>query len=370
MIYKLLFVCLTSWMMCTNLCAKDDPLGWRTSGSQIVNPEGEAVILRSVSWFGFETQNHVVHGLWSRNMQQMLDEIKAVGFNSIRLPYSNDILKPGAMPDSINTWENKDLAGKTALEVFDIFIAEASKRGLYIILDRHRPTSAQQSELWYTSEVPEIKWIEDWVFLADRYKSNPCVIAADLHNEPHGSAEWGTGEASKDWKAAAERAGNAILMANPRMLIIVEGIQYDKNHQAYWWGGSLDQVKKQPIKLSISNKVIYSPHDYGAGVWLQPWFNVPDFPNNMEQIWHAQWGYIAKENIAPLWIGEFGGRKVDFKSKEGLWQNKLVQYIHQNGISFSYWSWNPNSGDTGGILQDDWKSLNQDKVDMLKLILE
>jgi endoglucanase len=30
-------------------------------------------------------------------------------------------------------------------------------------------------------------------------------------------------------------------------------------------------------------------------------------------------------------------------------------------MSFTYWSWNPNSGDTGGIALDDWYSINQTK---------
>ena len=34
----------------------------------------------------------------------------------------------------------------------------------------------------------------------------------------------------------------------------------------------------------------------------------------------------------------------------------------QQGISWTYWSWNPNSGDTGGILADDWSTVNQNKV--------
>lgn len=349
---------------------KNETPGWHTSGSKIVNPEGNTVILKSVSWFGFETQNLVPHGLWSRNMGQMLDEMKSIGFNSIRVPFSNDILKPGNMPNSINFHENPELEGKTALEVFDIFIQEASKRGMYLILDRHRPTSAQQSELWYTGEVSEEKWIQDWVFLAERYKDNPYVIAVDLHNEPHGQAQWGNGDPSTDWKAAAEKAGNAVLNANPNLLIIVEGIQFGKNGDSYWWGGAVDKVRELPVNLDISNKVVYSPHDYGYGVWPQPWFDDPSFPNNMDQIWDDKWGYIVKENIAPVWIGEFGGREVGYETKEGIWQNKLVQYIHDNGMSFSYWSWNPNSGDTGGILFDDWRTVHQEKVEMLQPILD
>ena len=31
-------------------------------------------------------------------------------------------------------------------------------------------------------------------------------------------------------------------------------------------------------------------------------------------------------------------------------------------MSWTYWSWNPNSGDTGGILADDWQTVNTNKL--------
>ena len=31
-------------------------------------------------------------------------------------------------------------------------------------------------------------------------------------------------------------------------------------------------------------------------------------------------------------------------------------------MSWTFWSWNPNSGDTGGILADDWTTINQNKI--------
>ena len=37
-----------------------------------------------------------------------------------------------------------------------------------------------------------------------------------------------------------------------------------------------------------------------------------------------------------------------------------------NGISFTFWSWNPNSGDTGGILNDDWTTVNTRKQNILQ----
>jgi endoglucanase len=40
-----------------------------------------------------------------------------------------------------------------------------------------------------------------------------------------------------------------------------------------------------------------------------------------------------------------------------------------NGISFTFWSLNPNSGDTGGILNDDWTTVNTRKQNILNPFL-
>ena len=41
----------------------------------------------------------------------------------------------------------------------------------------------------------------------------------------------------------------------------------------------------------------------------------------------------------------------------------------QEGMSYAWWSWNPNSTDTGVILKDDWISVHQHKMDALQSIL-
>jgi endoglucanase len=50
---------------------------------------------------------------------------------------------------------------------------------------------------------------------------------------------------------------------------------------------------------------------------------------------------------------------------EGKWQTTLVSFIKQHGISYTYWSWNPDSGDTGGILNNDWQTVNTAKLNVL-----
>jgi endoglucanase len=335
---------------------------FHTCGARILGFDGQPAQISGVSWFGMETGTYAPHGLWTRNWRAMLDQIAALGFNTVRLPFSNDALVPRRMPQGINYDINPDLAGKTSLEVMDMLIQGAGERGLKVILDRHRPTSDAQSELWYTDTVSEERWIADWVMLATRYKGQPALLGMDLHNEPRGPATWGSEDPSTDWRLAAQRAGNAILAVNPYVLIFVQGVERSADDW-YWWGGNFLNARGAMVELDVPGRVIYSPHDYGPGVYAQPWFNAPDFPNNLPAIWDAHWGYLAKEQLAPVVLGEFGGRSVG-DDADGVWQRALMDYVQQNGFGWLSWAFNPDSGDTGGLLSDNWLSVVQAKADL------
>jgi aryl-phospho-beta-D-glucosidase BglC (GH1 family) len=171
-----------------------------------------------------------------------------------------------------------------------------------------------------TADVPESQWIQDWVTLAQRYAGNPTVIGADLHNEPHGPATWGD--------------------------------------------GNLEGAHDAPVRLSAPDKLVYSTHGYGPGVYHQKWFDAPAFPANLPGIWIAHWAFLAQADTAPVLVGEFGGRSVG-SDEEGVWQRSLVDFLKRSNLSHTYWVWNPDSGDTGGILADDWSTLDQSKLAML-----
>lgn len=335
-----------------------------TSGSKIIDSSGAEFGFSGVNWFGFETANYAPHGLWSRSYKEMLDQIKELGYNSIRLPFSNAMLKPGVVPTGIDFRKNPDLEDLTAVEVMDKIVLAAGERGLRIILDNHRSTPGggpESNGLWYTDEYPESQWIEDWKMLAARYKGNPTVAGVDLRNEPHGAC-WGCGDTTKDWRLAAERGGNAVLSINPELLIIVEGVAVHDG-ESYWWGGNLAGAKDFPVRLDVPDKLVYSPHDYPETVHPQSWFSSNDYPKNLSAVWDRTWGYLASEKIAPILIGEFGTKYQTENDK--LWLQTLAGYIKQKGLSWTVWSLNPNSGDTGGILLDDWVSVHSEKQEVL-----
>jgi endoglucanase len=344
-----------------------------TNRSTIVDATGQSVVLRGVNWFGIETEMHAPHGLWKRDYKEMLAQIKSLGYNLIRLPYSVQSLRASNVTGvDYSIGSNQELQGKSPLEVMDFIIQEAQRQGLLVLLDSHRLNDQRIPELWYGDGFTEGDWIDTWTMLATRYKNYSNVIGADLKNEPHGQASWGTNNQATDWRLAAERAGNAILAVNPNWLIVVEGVEKNVPGQKlanHWMGANLEGVDRFPVRLSRANKLVYSPHEYGPGVFNQPWFSESSFPKNLSSRWETGWNYIASKGIAPILIGEFGGRQIDDNSKEGVWQRQLVDYVRQKNLSFAYWSWNPNSNDTGGILQDDWLSVEVPKQDVLQGVL-
>ncbi|MEL7313773.1 MAG: cellulase family glycosylhydrolase, partial [Cyanobacteria bacterium J06559_3] len=204
--------------------------------------------------------------------------------------------------------------------------------------------------------------------LAEHYRDQANIFGADLKNEPHGPASWGTYDFKTDWRWAAERAGNAILAINPDWLILVQGVEQnvpDQQLEIHWQGGNLEGARRYPVRLSVPNKLVYSPHEYGPGVFDQPWFSEDTFPENLRDRWDVGFNYLVTENIAPVLIGEFGGRQTNDQSPEGIWQRQLVDYINEHDLSYAYWSWNPNSDDTGGILLDDWQQIDAAKQALL-----
>src|SRR5690348_5716253 len=341
---------------------------WHTSGRRILDSNGTAVRIAGINWFGFETNNYVVHGLWSRDYKDVLNQIVSLGCNTLRLPYCDDIFT-GTQPNSIDfsSGKNADLQGLNSLQVMDKIVTACGQVGLRVILDRHRPTAAGQTPLWYTSAVPESTWLANLSALAKRYAGNPTVVGIDLHNEPYNPATWGSGDTTTDWRLAAQRGGNAVLSENPNLLIFVEGIQ-TFNGVSGWWGGNLMGVANFPVQLNVANRVVYSAHEYATSVADQPWFHDSTFPNNMPGIWDQKWGYIFNNNIAPLWIGEFGTTLAS--TIDQTWLAKLVTYMGTgtDSLHWAFWDLNPNSGDTGGILNDDWTTVNTTKDNFLTSI--
>ena len=361
---------------------------WHTSGAQIVDTSGKPVRIAGVNWYGFETSDQIVHGLYSQDYVTILRTIKTLGYNTVRLPYSNQMVEHPIVPSSIGYANgsgaiNTSLKRLTSLQIMDKVVQAAGSLGLKIILDNHRSEAGNGTEangLWYTSSYPESAWIADWQTLAKRYSGaadpsgNPTVIGIDLRNEPHlfanganGGSCW-TGDtsvkgcsiayAAQNWPAAATRAGNAVLAINPKLLIFVEGVDcFDGDCD--FWGGNLEGAKSNPVHLSLADRLVYSAHDYGPVEYRQKWFNSSTTPASLDAVWTKFWGYLCINGTAPVWLGEFGttNSTTDLENSaagsQGQWFSSLVAYLGNHpAVNWSYWAL--NAEDSYGLLDSNY----------------
>jgi aryl-phospho-beta-D-glucosidase BglC (GH1 family) len=336
-----------------------------TSGERIVDAAGEPVAIHGLNWFGLETEIAVPHGLWERNWRVVMDEVKSLGFNALRIPFSGDLVATGGgEPSGIDPALNPDLAGLDGLEVLDAVVAYADTIGLAVLLDYHRGPPGggpNESGLWFGSGRTETDVIAEWRAMAERYGDAPAVIGADLVNEPF-AGTWGDGSAT-DWARAAERIGNAVQDVAPDWLIVVEGIaQYEG--EAYWWGGNLQGVADRPLRLERPDKLVYSAHDYPPSVHPQPWF----FDGtDLTEAFYENWGYIVEEGIAPVLIGEWGSRLESAADRR--WAEALAEYLDLLDAPWMWWSLNPNSADTGGLFAGDWRTVRPEVIELLDRFL-
>ncbi len=311
-----------------------------TNGHVILDSAGGVVRLASVNWYGFDEKEYVAGGLDHAPLETIVEQIRAIGANSVRLPWANETLERNPVVADYAVKANPEFRGKRALEVMDAVIASLARAHIMVILDNHVSRAgwccndADGNGLWYSAEYPEAKWLEDWKAIVQRYKSQPWVVGADLRNEPRDGVRWGGDNPRLDWHAAAERGGNAVLDANPNLLVIVEGPEYSKDFTAF---GNL------PLALKISNRVVYSPHAYA-----------PDKKKfgsyeEMKQAYDARAGYLLHtEPGVPLWIGEFGTCQELDCGDHGQWFRWFVRYLRENELSWSYWPLNgtQSSGET------------------------
>ncbi len=368
-----------------------------TSGDHICDMNGTEVWLTGCNWFGYNTGSNLFDGVWACSLDDALVSIADHGFNLLRVPMSAELLlqwKNGEYPEAnYNHAYNPYLDGMNSLEIWDHVLEVCQANGIKVMVDIHSANTdamGHMAPLWYTSDFTEEEYIEALDWISARYADNDTIVAYDLKNEPHGKASeeehaiWNGSDDDNNWKRVAEEAGNTILDNNPHALIVIEGIQIypidpqtndftstdDEDYYNSWWGGNLRAVADYPIDFGSPERnaqIVYSPHDYGPAVYAQPWFEGGfTYESLIEDYWYDSWLYIDDTGTAPLLIGEWGG----FMTGDNLtWMEYMRQLIGEYHLNHTFWCFNANSGDTGGLVMDDFTTWDEEKYEFVREVL-
>ncbi|MFE3259825.1 glycoside hydrolase family 5 protein [Nocardia sp. NPDC059091] len=370
-----------------------------TRGRYIVDEAGNRVKLKSGNWHGSsgtwtgsgddedpannfaqEIGHRAPLGLDRVPLAKIVQDFKDLGLNSIRLPFSNQMIADDRPVQGLTA--NPALNGLKPLEVYDKAVAALTGAGLGVILNNHATTTrwccaVDGNERWNSGQDTDT-WVNDWAFMAARYKGDPGVIGADLRNEVRrdtwDNPNWGSGD-SHDWEAAAHQAGDRILKdANPNLLIMIEGINWSGIPTDLTWHQRpmLRDLKSLSQTLVRSHKLVYSVHFYSyigpantggtglsGGETHDPRFrdmSRDDLFKSMDELA----GYVAttpdQHFTAPVWVSEFGIGK-DAEGLDKAWFPNMVDYLINRDLDFAYWPivgfQHQDKGNAWGLLRYD-----------------
>lgn len=356
----------------------------QTAGRHIVDANGERFKLASVNWYGASDVYYVPGGLDTRHRKEIAATIRSMGFNSVRFPYSdqmvieNPIIPPeliSANLDLLDEYElsqdassraDGELKGPRALDVYKACVEAMTDAGIAVIPNNHI-TNAHWCDgknlcdaSWKNDHYGNLctvkqtteTWIDHWKTIMEPYMDNPLVIGADLRNEPRGPLgimTWAK------WATAAEKASEALLKMQPNWLMFVEGTSS---------ANDCSGARNRPVRLSVPDRVVYSSHVYSWSGWstLVPYRKrpYPSFALDMER----NWAFLLRGNTAPVWLGEFGAPHGAGDGDRHYWDN-LMRYLRETDADWGYWALNPRKpenydNETYGLLADDWETIVDD----------
>jgi endoglucanase len=262
--------------------------------------------------YGFETEHSSLACDWVSTYDEMLNNVERLGFNTIRLPFSHDYLH------------------NTDMTAMDTFFKAVLKTHLDVVLDFHRIVNFQQSPKPYDDQHPFEMFVNDWLFILDRYKGNSHLIGLDLFNE------WQDGDMT-EWNKLASIAINSIENKFPyRFFYMVGGVE---------WGSNSHDIH---IDLPYQDRIFHTIHRY---VWS----------NGDSSSWDYTFGDIG--NGTKMIVGEYGA-KSDLPNQME-WFKSFLDYLKGRNIRNSFFWTYAVSGDTGGLYKDNCLDVEWDKVYLL-----
>jgi aryl-phospho-beta-D-glucosidase BglC (GH1 family) len=405
---------------------------WHTRDGRIVDSLGATVTLQGVNWFGFDDGNTAVDGLWAgdssltQDFATVVRRMHAMGFNAVRLPFSfkdwdrapkdqartcrkvseqefvSSVMEPGhrapgAAPSldrgaaiengKCSSYLPTDSTFNRLVWVTQFF----ARNGFRVVLDN-------QLNLDRTAVENSVVWLQNWKRLIQAVSADAWVarhVIVDMLNEPDSQHLRWEGQGGKPGVTDLYLAAmDALYPLNHHLLFFVEGT--GQGNFVMNWGDGLVTDAATIARTGISdpnpffkalltrpylNNVVVAPHVYPPSISkAQSDFSGPKLFARLDRSFGTlnQAGYCSggKCHRFPIVIGETGSAMRIREDAQML--PDFARYLsatgpgadgqHQAVSGWFWWAWNANSGDTGGLVSDNWQDLLWHKFAYLKTL--
>jgi hypothetical protein len=312
-----------------------DPSKWpkalHVEGNQILDSDGEVVMLRGVSTGGLETIPQDRHP-----PRSVIEAIEVWNANVVRMPVKDTF------------WFGRSSfqkdGGKAYREMVDFLVTLAANRGAYLIIDLHR------------FRAPRAEHVAFWKDVAARYKDHPAVLF-EVFNEPH-DISW---EVWRDggWIGEKKKPGDEDAFLNEEdlkktnegyqsvgMQALVDAVRDTGANNpilcsGLFWSGDLRGITKgYALDDKGGDGIIYVWHVYN---------------------WHTNWDDMIADTAKeyPILVSEFGCdvKKMGFIPEEiqenpYTWAPDALGYMDEMGLHYTAWCFHPKATP---VLISDWE---------------
>lgn len=306
-----------------------------TSGKQILDKNGDPIILRGVGLGGWmlqepymmnfvggadnqqqfksklesligETNTQEFYNKWLDNFvtKTDIDSLASWGFNSVRLPMHYNLFTLPIEQEEAgqNTWLDK------GFEIVDDLLEWCEDNQLYLILDLHAAPGGQgydqgisdydtsKPSLW-ESDANKQKMVALWDKLAERYKNEEWIGGYDILNEPN----WNL--SGSEIKNLYVQVTNAIRSHDTNHIIYIEGNWFANDYTG--------------LTPPWDDNMVYSFHKY----WNVNTQNTIQWVLDMRDLYNV-----------PLWMGESG-------ENSNVWFKEAISLFEDNDIGWAWWPW-------------------------------
>ncbi len=309
--------------------------GIRTQGKDIIDHEGNEVILKGIGFGGWmlmegymmqssdvaDTQHEFRERLvelmgedktdqffdaWLSNhaTRADVDSMASWGYNSIRLPMHYNLFTLPIEDEPVsgeNTWLTK------GFDMVDSLLYWCEQNSMYLILDLHAAPGGQgynaaisdydpdKPSLWESQENRD-KTVALWAKLAKRYADEPWIGGYDLLNE----VNWNL-PGNSALRSLYEEITDSIRAVDTEHIIFIEG---------NWFANDFTGL-------------------------------TPPWDDNMAYSFHKYWSYndpgsidwvlqLRDQHNVPLWMGEGG-------ENSNVWFTDAISLFEENNIGWSFW---------------------------------
>ncbi|CAA3006098.1 uncharacterized protein LOC111406301 [Olea europaea var. sylvestris] len=263
---SIFFLCVLSSFLL--YVAMPQPLS--TNSRWVVNESGQRVKLACVNWVA-HLEVVVAEGLNKQPVDVISKGILDMGFNCVRLTwplflFTNDTLASITVRQSFKNLglvesiaglqaNNPSIIDLSLINAYQAVVASLANNNVMIVLDNQisKPgwcCSNSDGNGFFGDQYfnPDL-WIKGLTKVATMFKGTKNVVAMSLRNELRGPKQNVT-----DWYRYMQKGAEAVHAANPNVLVILSGLNYDKD---------LSFILNKPVQLTFTNKLVFEVHWYG-----------------------------------------------------------------------------------------------------------